>query len=95
MVQGSTYAKFGWLILSGSRVVMGKVLAAMVRWGWLFVAVDNLGRYVEMDDGQEYPTFKVVVGMLKFLVLRGAPHKTIVRKNELDFDSACVSQFGL
>ena len=23
------------------------------------------------------------------------PHKTIVRENEFDFDSACVSQFGL
>ena len=55
---------------------------------------------IDKDDEavQEDPTFKVVVGILNFFVVNGRPpHKTIVRKkkNDFDFDFACVSQFGL
>ena len=35
------------------------------------------------------------VGIPKVFVLIGTPHKTIVRKNDFDFDYAYVSQFGL
>ena len=52
--------------------------------------------YIKVPTAEQHKrTVCMVVGILIFLFLMGGPpHKTIVRKNEFDFDSACVSQLG-